>query len=169
MKNLLPAGVLIGLLLMAGCRNYEPVGSTDSIRIAIAPIINDSEIAQIIAPLSRNVREQLAHSGSFDLVDEKQAEAILRLRVVSLNRRALARDPEDTGRPLSYREIVRVAIEWESDLPAPWGEEAVTRVESELLLYAQPALVTAEASAVTELCDDLSRKIVDRLNWPSAN
>jgi len=169
MKNFFPASILLGLLFIAGCRHYEPVEAGDPIRIAVAPIINDSEIAQIVAPLSRNVREALAHSRAFDLVSEKQADVVLKLRVVSLNRRALARDPEDTGRPLSYRETVRVAIEWDSELPAPWGEDAVTRVESELLLYAQPALVTAEASAVAELCDDLSRKIAGRLNWPTSH
>ena len=167
MKALLQAGLASILLWMAGCMHYEPVERERAVAIALAPVINESEIAQIIAPLNRNVREGLAHSRNFRLVDIDEAEVVLQLRVRSLNRRALARDPLDTGRPLSYRERVRVTVEWVSELPPPWGPDPVTRVESEFLLYAQPALVSAESSALAELSEDLTAQIIDRLEWPA--
>jgi hypothetical protein len=155
------------LLLVAGCQNYQPVQSADPMRIALAPIISQTGVAQVIAPLSRNLHEELNHSANWKLVGEDSAEVILAIKVLGLNREAIARDPADTGRPLSYYESLQVSIEWISELPPPWGDKSITTVESSTLIYAQPSLPGAESIAVTELAADLARKIVDRLDWPA--
>jgi hypothetical protein len=160
-------GLIAVLLVIAGCRNYQPVQSADPVRIALAPIISQTGVAQVIAPLSRNLHEELNHSANWKLVGEDSAEVILAIKVLGLNREAVARDPADSGRPLSYYESLQLSIEWISELPPPWGDNAVTTVESSTLIYAQPSLTGAESIAVTELAADLARKIVDRLDWPA--
>jgi hypothetical protein len=136
--------------------------------IAVAPVVNESELAQIIAPLSRNVREGIAHSPNWRLVREDEAEAVLHLTVRSVERDALARDPQDTGRPLSFHEVVRVSIEWESSSPAPWGATPATEVESDQILYAQPSLVNAQTSATAQLADRLAAKVLQKLDWSAS-
>ncbi|HSH09343.1 MAG TPA: LPS assembly lipoprotein LptE [Oceanipulchritudo sp.] len=133
--------------------------------IALLPVVNNTELPQIIAPLARNVREKIAHSPGWDLVGEDEAEVTLQITVTSFNRTALARDPSDTGRPLSYREVIRVSLEWISDLPPPWGDDPVTVVESDQILYAQPSLVNSEAGAMVEIADRLAEKIQQQLDW----
>jgi hypothetical protein len=151
---------------LAGCAGYEPLETGDApVAVAVAPVINLSELPQVIAPLSRNVREGIGHSPNWRLVSEAEADAILRLTVVSLEREALARDPQDTGRPLSFKEVVRVKVEWDSELPAPWGPADSVEVESDHVLYAQPSLVNAETMATAQLADRLANKILQKLDW----
>jgi hypothetical protein len=147
--------------------NYQPVQSGDPVRMTIAPIISQTGVAQVIAPLSRNLHEQLNHSRNVKLVGDASADVTLIITVTGLSREAIARDPEDTGRPLSYYESLRVSVEWVSDLPPPWGSDPVTTVEANTLIYAQPSLPGAESIAVTEMAENLARKIVERLNWPA--
>ena len=136
--------------------------------IAVAPVVNQSELAQIIAPLSRNVREGIAHSPNWELVSEADAGAVLRLTILEVEREALARDPQDTGRPLSFKEVVRVAVEWDSNSPAPWGDAPVVEVESDQILYAQPSLVNAQTSATAQLADRLAAKVLQKLDWSTS-
>lgn len=161
-------GILTALaaFITAGCAQYKPVGNAEVTLVALAPIINEADVPQIIAPLARNLRERLNHSPNWRLVDEADAEVLLRVTLTGRERDAVARDPVDTGRPLSYYETLFLNLEWESDLPAPWGPRPVTRIEADSLLYAQPSLVTAETAAVNELADELARKIVARMGWP---
>lgn len=164
----LHVSLLVLLLAFSGCRNYEPVRSGAPVRVALAPIISQTGVAQVIAPLSRNLHEHLNHAPNWKLVLAKNAQAILTIEVLGLDRESIARDPADTGRPLSYYETIRVSIKWESDLPPPWGDDPVTTLEASTLIYAQPGLSGAESIAVTELANDLARKIVERLNRPAS-
>lgn len=159
----------LGLLLVfAGCQNYQPVHSGEPLGIALAPIVSQSGVPQIVAPLSRNLHEQLNHAPNWKLVGDDNADVLLTIKVLGLNREAIARDPADTGRPLSYYESLQVSVEWGSDLPPPWGADPVTTVEASTVIYAQPGLVGGESIAATELADSLARKIVERLNWPAS-
>jgi hypothetical protein len=154
------------MLGLAGCAGYEPLAATaEPVRIAVPPILNDSEMPQIIAPLARNVREKIAHSRNWELGDSESAEAALQITVLELERRAMARDPEDTGRPLSYQDVVRISIEWQADVPPPWGPDPVVQLETDVLLYAQPSLVDAESVAMAEVADRLAEKIIQQLDW----
>ncbi len=151
-----------------GCANYSPLmPKQEPVQIAVLPLANESDIPQIIAPLSRNLREKLAHSPNWELVGEDEAEAKLHLTVLELEKRTMARDPRDTGRPLSFHEEIRVAVEWISDLPAPWGTSKVIEVSSDQILYGQPSLVDSRTSATAGLADRLADKILQRLDWAS--
>ncbi|MGC9453058.1 MAG: LPS assembly lipoprotein LptE [Oceanipulchritudo sp.] len=162
---LLPLALVLSL--MAGCAQYEPVPrvADEPVRLAVLPVINESGIPQITAPLARNVRERIAHSPNWRLTGAGDAEATLQLRVVGMERRELARDPEDTGRPLSYRKVIRLSLEWRSDLSPPWGGDPVALVETSQLLYSQPSLVDAERAAIAEMADRLAEKVIQQLDW----
>ena len=160
--------LMLAVLVMGlnGCTNYSPlVPKQEPIQITVLPVVNESDIPQIIAPLSRNLREKLAHSPNWELVGQDQAEAKLHVTVLELEKRTMARDPRDTGRPLSFHEEVRVAVEWISELPAPWGANKVIEVSSDQILYAQPSLTDARTSATPGLADRLAEKILHRLDW----
>jgi hypothetical protein len=154
-------------VFLAGCSSYAPVRQAEPRTIALRPIINKSEAPQVIAPLSRNLREALAHSGDWRLVEGESADVVLQITVLELDRGTISRDPGDTGRPLSYYEELKASIEWQSELPAPWGAKPVTVVSANTLLYAQPSLVSAESAAMGELANDLAARILSRINWPA--
>lgn len=158
--------LLVAILGLTGCSSYEPL-TTDGgpTELAVLPIINDSTLPQIIAPLARNVREKIAHSPHWILSDAESAEASVQITVLAIDRRAMARDPEDTGRPLSYHDVVRISLEWQGGGPAPWGTDPVVYLETDLVLYAQPGLVDAEAVAMAEIADRLAEKVIQQLDW----
>ena len=168
MRNFLRPLYLLTLISagITGCSNYTPlIAPEDPIALAVAPIINDSELPQIIAPLSRNVREGIAHSPNWELVSGQDAEAVLHITVLGVEKVALARDPEDTGRPLSFQEVVRVSVEWVGEVPPPWGDETVITIESDRILYTQPSLVNSTTMAMAPLADRLAGKILQKLDW----
>jgi len=157
---------LFCLILLAGCVGYESLDTPDDpVRLAILPIQNESELPQIIAPLARNVREKVAHARGWELSSEANAEAALRITVSDFNRYALARDPGDTGRPLSYFEEFEVKVEWISELPAPWGPDPEVTITTDQIMYSQPSLTNAESVAMAEIADRLAEKILQRLDW----
>ena len=157
---------LLVAFILAGCAGYEPLAVQDEpVRLAVLPVLNDSELPQIIAPLARNVREKVAHSPNWQLSESGSAEAAIQITVLDMERRAMALDPEDTGRPLSYRNVIRISLEWQGDLPPPWGGDPVVELETDLVLYAQPSLVDAERIAMAEVADRLADKVIQQLDW----
>ncbi len=161
--GLLCAITLVGL---TGCTGYAPLETArEPVSVEVLPVINQSELPQIIAPLARNIRERVAHSPNWRLTSGSRAEVQLQVRVLSFQRDEIARDPKDTGRPLSFNETVRISIEWISDLPPPWGDQSVVVVESDQLLYAQPSLVDSEMVAMAEMAERLSDKVIQQLDW----
>jgi len=154
------------VVAMCGCTSYSPVSSNQKpVKVAVLPIVNESDLPQIIAPLARNLREKLAHSPNWDLVGKETAEAKLQVTVLALEKRAMARDPRDTGRPLSFYEELRVSVEWISELPAPWAPADEILVTSDLVLYGQPSLTDSRTSATAGLADRLADKILQRMDW----
>ena len=167
MKILLRSSVLLFLVIgLAGCTQYAPLERSNTpTAIALPPILNEAGLPQLIAPLARNVREKLAHSPNWELVSPEQAEAQLQLTIVDVQRRAMANDPIDAGRPISFYEVIRVTAEWIGNGPAPWGAPNKITVESDQLLYTQPSLVDAQHSATAELAENLADKILQQLDW----
>ena len=168
MKLIRHPGPLLALIAagLAGCAGYAPVQTADEpVAIAVAPVVNQSELAQIIAPLARNLREGIAHSPNWRLTGEESAAAVLRLTVLDLEQDALARDPQDTGRPLSFNSILRVRVEWDSPLPPPWGGDPVIEVETDQIIYSQPSLVNAQTTATAQMADRLAAAILQKLDW----
>ena len=162
--------VLIPVLLLGGCAGYEVLEpAAEPVHLAVLPVLNDSELPQIIAPLARNLREKVAHSPNWKLVNAEDADAALQVTVRNFTRSALARDPGDTGRPLSYLEEVEVTVEWISELPPPWGPQATVNVRTDQLLYSQPSLTNAESVAMAEIADRLAEKILQQLDWTGSS
>jgi hypothetical protein len=155
-------------IFLAGCSSYKPVRQAETRTIALAPILNESDVPQIIAPISRNLREALNHSADWRIVDPEAADVLLQITVLQRQRSAISRDPDDTGRPLSYYEELTVSVSWESDLPPPWGNEPVTTVSANTILYSQPSLAVAESAVMGKLADDIAQKILLKLNWPAS-
>lgn len=165
LQRVLLAGVII---LLSGCAGYEPLREPESpVRLAVGPIINHSSLPQVIAPLARNLRERLAQSSRFQLVPEESAEVVLHVTVDELDRSTMARDPRDTGRPLSYLDILKVTIEWRGSPQAPWGDQPMV-VEVDQLLYAQPSLIDSESAALAAMATRLADRIVQRMEWADA-
>lgn len=156
------------LFLSAGCSSYAPVRASETRTIALAPVLNESDVPQVIAPLSRNLREAINHSAGWQLASEDEAEVLLRLTVLRLDRDAISRDPEDTGRPLSYYQKLLVSVRWESDIPPPWGDQPVSIVSADTVLYSQPSLTVAENAAVSELAEEIAEKTLSLISWPAS-
>lgn len=155
---------LAALVLLAACAGYEPLPTQEPLRIAVAPINNASGPPQFIAPLARTLREALAHDARWRLVtDPDEAQIVLRVTVLDQVRETVARDPGDTGRPLSFYETLRLALTWESDLPAPWAPSGQAVIEVDTLLYAQPGTAESERAALAELARDASRNVLETL------
>ena len=154
-------------LFLAGCQNYAPLQTEEPLRIAVGPVVSQSGVPQVIAPLSRNLREHLNHAEGWTLVGEPDAEVVLHIEVLGLDRDAVARDPADTGRPLSYYETLKVALRWESELPPPWGSESTRIIEGDALIFAQPSLLSSESVALAEMAEAIARKIIDEISWPA--
>ena len=170
MKLIRHPGPLLALIAagLAGCAGYAPVQTADEpVAIAVAPVVNQSELAQIIAPLARNLREGIAHSPNWRLTGEESAAAVLRLTVLDLEQDALARDPQDTGRPLSLNRVLRFRfrVEWDSPPPPPWGGEPVIEGETDQIIYAQPSRVNAQTTATAQMADRLAAAILQKLDW----
>lgn len=166
LKRVFPAMLLAALL--GGCAGYAPLEqSAGPTAVHLAPIINEADVPQVIAPLSRNLRERINHSPNWRLAGEDEAGVILRVTITRFDRDAVSRDPADTGRPLSFHETLGATLEWESDSPAPWGPDNRTRVEADTTAYGQPGLNNTETIIVARLADDLAGKLIDRLNWPA--
>ena len=160
--------MLVTGLLLSGCAGYEPLQSAEApVRVAVAPIVNHSSLPQVIAPVARNLRERLAHSSRFELVSTEGADGVLLLTINELDRSAMARDPRDTGRPLSYLDTLLVTVEWKGSTEAPWGAEPLL-IEVDQLLYAQPSLIDAESAAVAGMAARLADRIVQRMEWADA-
>lgn len=159
-------GLACLLLWLAGCAGYRPVAAEHTMRIALAPVISQSGVPLLIGPLSRQLREGLLHAHGWELVPVERAEAVLHVEVLGLEREATARDPSDTGRPLSTYETLRIALRWESEQAPPWGAEPRIILEADALIYAQPGLLAAESVSLTEMAEVLARKIIEQINWP---
>ncbi|MEX0324183.1 MAG: hypothetical protein AB3N63_18640 [Puniceicoccaceae bacterium] len=168
MNPLARLGILYSFILVGitGCTGYAPLAvSREPVTVELLPVINRTELPQIIAPLARNIREGLAHSPNWRLSGGQDAQVQLQVTVTAFSRDDIAREPTDTGRPLSFNETVRVSIEWISELPPPWGSDPVVYVESDQLLYAQPSLVDSETVAMAEIAERLSEKVIQQLDW----
>jgi len=155
---------LITALILAGCSGYEPIPAKAPLLLHLAPVVNESAAPQIIAPLSRNLREHLLHDRNWTLVSADSADVVLHIRVTERQRTPVARDPADTGRPLSFRESLLLEVEWDSSLPAPWGSSSTTVLELESLIYSQPGLIQSESTAYGEMAERAAREILSRLN-----
>ena len=153
----LKAFLLAGLLSLAACQSYEvePTGQTRLLQLA--PIVNETDLPHLIAPLSRNLREAIAHDPQWSLANAETTAPTLQIRLLSDTERVLSRDPSDTGRPLSLRQSITAELSWEKGSAS---EKPPIRVEVEGIFYAQPGLIASQDGLINELANRLAREIL---------
>jgi hypothetical protein len=156
------------LLALAGCAGYQADPEREPVSLALGPVVNESDLPQLTAPLARNLREAIAHAPGYRLDGAQSAGARLHVTVTGRTRQAVARDPEDTGRPLSYFQTLQLQLRWEGPQSPPWGPDPVSTVDVETLLYAQPSLVQTERAALNEWSERAAREVLARLHRPAA-
>jgi hypothetical protein len=109
----------------------------------------------------------LAGSPAVRLDAPGEASNLLQVTVLERTRDPVARNPDDTGRPLSYFETLLLRVTWEGTAPAPWGTAEARFVEVPTLVYAQPSLVSTEAAALAEWTAAAAREVVALLELPA--
>lgn len=154
----------VSLLFSTACRNYTIEMPGEPQAIAIAPIIDDTHLPQLIAPLSRNLREAIANDPNWTLTDPNRSPQVLTVRLIPASRDVISRNPTDTGRPLSVRESVTAELSWEGR-PSGIGPQ---RVSVQGILYAQPGLLPSQDGLIAELADRLAMEILRTLNTPDS-
>lgn len=170
-----PLSLLIALLLAAlpiGCSNYQSLSnaSTDqTLRFALPPILQEAGPPGLIAPLTRNLRSALLQSSAIDLRPPAAGIPLLEVRIREADRRGMARDPRDSGRPFSFQEVLRIQLHWQShSIPPPWGSDAVYSFEHTVHLYTLPSTVEARQSALPEIARDIAGRIVRLMESPTS-
>lgn len=151
--------LLATLLSLAACRSYQLEPAREARLIRVAPILNETDLPQLIGPLSRQLREAIAHDPQWSLASSRTDAPTLRIRLLADKRRVISRDPNDTGRPLSLRQSITAELAWE-DVAASDSAKAPLRVEVEGVFYAQPGLIASQDGLVAELANRLAREIL---------
>ena len=91
---------LIGMLLLSGCSHYQlGTGGKVSFRtLYVAPVVNDSNMPQAVAPISTQLREAFLHDSRIILVNTpEEAEATLTVRLLKYGRAGKTGRRDDTG------------------------------------------------------------------------
>lgn len=161
-------------LLWLGCQQYQWSSSADKSAIrtlAIDPVVNESYAPQVVALLTRDLRDAFLRDGSVRLVGSDQsADARLAVTITDFEESYVSGRDEDDGRPssLSLRMTIRVNLissseKIESILPEDW-----TFTET-IPIYADPSLSESRHRNMPQLTSLISRRIRDRTLYPWEN
>jgi hypothetical protein len=161
--------LLVALSGFVGCQHYSVTIPQERTVIRIAPIINDADIPQVIAPLSRNLREAIAHDPSWMLTASPDDPDIpvLHIRLLQGKTKVISRDPNDTGRPLSVAKSLVAELNWQPMPPPQWSQLESLRITVEGIYYAQPGLIPSSDDFVAELADRLAQEIFNSITQPA--
>lgn len=91
---------ITGLLLFSGCSNYHlGTGAHVSFHtLYVAPVVNESNLPQAVAPVSTQLREAFLRDARVILVNTpEEADATLTVHLVKYERLARTRETADTG------------------------------------------------------------------------
>lgn len=154
----------VSLVFSTACRQYTIEMPGEPRPIAIAPIIDDTNLPQLIPPLSRNLREAIVNDPNWMLTDADRSPLVLTVRLIPASRDVISRNPTDTGRPLSVRESVTAVLSWEG----PSSGIGAQRVSVQGILYSQPGLLPSQDGLIAELADRLAMEILRTLNTPDS-
>ncbi|MEY3000775.1 MAG: hypothetical protein RL648_989 [Verrucomicrobiota bacterium] len=151
------------LIPLGACRHYQvdPIGEKRGLKIA--PILNETDLPHLIAPLSRTLREAISHDPRWTLVRPEDTAPTLHVRLLSDSRSVISRDPTDTGRPLSITQTISAEFWWEKE-PDSTDTFSMRRIEVEGMLYTQPGLLASQDGLLAELADQLAREILVAIN-----
>lgn len=155
--------LLLGLFL-GGCAHYEAPRDRVSQPIQLAPIVNNSTLPQISAPLAKQLRRAIATDRHWHLSSHPQAP-MLQILIAEVDYRSMARNPDDTGQPLSVAQTVRVRFEWLNEhVPIGWDAQIHTDIAVDSLLYTAEGLVGARSQDTQRVAHETARSIMARLN-----
>lgn len=151
--------LLFGLTACASYRPLEPAGA--ELAIAVAPIVNESSLPQLSAPLARAVRGELASLRGVRLTDTDSADLVLELYLSGGDNRPMARDSADTGRPISFLQGIELRVDWRGDWPHADSVMAAEPVSfiSESIVYPHPDLVSSRAQTAPRVAADLAAQL----------
>ena len=102
---------LFSLLFFGGCASYQWEEGSSLQRIYVAPVTNEAFAPHFSGLLTTEIRQELIRSGQYELVDEGQAELVLKTNVTGATRTRSALDPTDTGQSISRDYRIRTSIE----------------------------------------------------------
>lgn len=161
--------LLLAVLLMAGCAQYQPLHPPAKTAAApqalhLSPVLIQGAPPGLAAPLTRQLREALLHSPAFRLSRPDPGIPTLEVRVNKAERRDLARDPQDSGRPFSFQDTLRVQLHWkDTQIPPPWGTGKVFAFDHTVHLYSRPSSVEAAQAALPTTARAISSRILQLL------
>lgn len=157
--------VLAATLVLSGCAHYRIAtsDSADAARVFVEPVQTATEVPRIGADLSRQVRETLAADPRIRLTASPEtASHRLRLTVRDYRQTTLAGFSDDTGKPASVEERVRVDLEILTETGSP---PLKASVEGTITTYARESGSFQEArfQSGANLQNDLAGRIRDAL------
>ncbi len=166
MKRDLIAVWLCTCLLFTACGNYQLGNPRSSLpeRIHIAPVTNRAEVPQVRAMLTNSLRETFVRSGTWQLRDLGDSDAVVHVTLVSFDRETAATSSIDTGRGISFEtrlsaEVLVLDAQTGAPLMAPFT------VTSSAVSLANPSLPDSEYQSLPALCADLATQIYDRMAY----
>lgn len=159
MTSLLRFGLLLLALATAGCSHYR-LGTGAPLAfetLYLAPVINQADIPQSVAPLSTELRESFLRDGRVRLVNTPdEADAILTLTLVNYQRGLLTSDPTDTARArkmgITLNALATLTL---TDRPTPLFENRPLLAERQLFTDAGRQL-QAEYQLIPLLAETLA-------------
>ncbi len=168
MRRFLPTYLLLGLAaFLSACASYQlgQPGNTDAYQsIYVTPIRNESTFPMLKSSLTASIRKAISDTGFLSLGSKSDADAILEIRVVSVNRDIAAVSSIDVGRGRKY------ALEFETlcTLYRRIGDQLEPvfvdrRILTKQDIFADSGQVNAEHQAGPEIARNISQRIAETL------
>ena len=164
------------VLFMAGCQSYQlgDPAQLDFKSIYIKPVTNDSFAPQVQALLSSKIRELFIRDSRTRMVnDQREADVILFVNLISYNRDKAARRSNDTvlARNFDLNLNAEISLFDQNSGSYLFEDRVLTQTYSTYTdnPYEQvqvPSLVQAEYQAMPNLARKLARKIADEVLSP---
>jgi hypothetical protein len=151
---------LVGLLL-SGCSNYRlGTGTELSVRtLYIAPVVNESNLPQAVAPVSAQLRETFLRDARIILVNTPdEADAILTVTLVRYGRESQVRQTVDTGltRKFDVTLDAEVTLRDTSEKKSIFENRKVQAVRQ---VFVDSGQLQAEYTNVPLLAEELAKNI----------
>ena len=159
------AVALLASLILVGCAAYRlgpPENTPSGQSLYIAPVTNRSQTPQIRGLLTQQLREVFLRDGQWTLTDDDTASHRLEVTVVERDFEGAATRQEDTGRSVSFEQILIVqATLTGSSLPEPLSAD----FEMRGLALESPSLPESAFRSLPSLTRRTAEAIYDRMTF----
>lgn len=151
---------LVGLLL-SGCSNYR-LGTGVELSfhtLYIAPVVNESNLPQAVAPVSAQLRETFLRDSRIILVNTPdEADAILSVTLVRYGREAQVRQTADTGLTRKF-DVTLDAVITLRDVGEKKSVFENRKVQAVRQVFVDGGQLQAEYTNVPLLAEELAKNI----------